>query len=104
MADSKGYLEVSQDEKPQLEKKKKNIEDFARMGKYAFLVMIFTEFILLCGAGNVFFMLFAGERLKFSNVLPLFYYIFYFYTDAFVTMIYFQEPLLNMSPVKVLIS
>lgn len=65
MVASKEYDEVSQndtkDEKTE-EPKKKSIEDFARMGRYACIVLLFSEFILLCGSGNMFFMIFAGKN------------------------------------------
>ncbi|CAD6192900.1 unnamed protein product [Caenorhabditis auriculariae] len=38
----------------------KTLDDFMRMGRYCFLILIFAEFALLAGAGNMIFMMYAG--------------------------------------------
>lgn len=39
----------------------KNVDDFLKMGNYCYLILIIAEFFLLAGAGNMIFMVFAGE-------------------------------------------
>ncbi|CAI4231853.1 unnamed protein product [Auanema sp. JU1783] len=38
----------------------RSYDDFVRMGRYCYLILIFSEFILLSGAGNMVYMVYAG--------------------------------------------
>ncbi|CAI4232010.1 unnamed protein product [Auanema sp. JU1783] len=52
--------EVVDSEKPITLANVRPFEDFVRMGRYCYLILIFSEFLLLSGAGNMVYMVYAG--------------------------------------------
>ncbi|EPB72301.1 hypothetical protein ANCCEY_08618 [Ancylostoma ceylanicum] len=44
----------------------KTVDDFLKMGNYCYLILVISEFILLGGAGNMIYMIFAGSAPRVS--------------------------------------
>ncbi|KAE9420112.1 hypothetical protein Angca_004881, partial [Angiostrongylus cantonensis] len=44
----------------------KTVDDFLKMGNYCCLILLTSEFLLLCAAGNMIYMIFAGSAPKVS--------------------------------------
>ncbi|KAL6737942.1 hypothetical protein Aduo_011544 [Ancylostoma duodenale] len=44
----------------------KTVDDFLKMGNYCYLILVISEFILLGGAGNMIYMVFAGSAPRVS--------------------------------------
>ncbi|KAJ1353760.1 hypothetical protein KIN20_010479 [Parelaphostrongylus tenuis] len=44
----------------------KSVDDFLKMGNYCYLILLTSEFLLLCAAGNMIYMMFAGSAPKVS--------------------------------------
>lgn len=49
----------------------KTVDDFLKMGNYCYLILVISEFILLGGAGNAIYMVFAGEYLCTMEVVNI---------------------------------
>ena len=48
-------------------KEEKTLDNFMKLGKYCWLILLFSEFMLLSGAGNTLYMLYAGQFSSHSN-------------------------------------
>uniref|UniRef100_A0A158PC63 MFS domain-containing protein n=1 Tax=Angiostrongylus cantonensis TaxID=6313 RepID=A0A158PC63_ANGCA len=46
----------------------KTVDDFLKMGNYCCLILLTSEFLLLCAAGNMIYMIFAGSLIQLINV------------------------------------